>query len=60
MAFETVKFRKPLLLRILPILSIVLFFTVWEVSVAPPGCERLANTDNAAGKPFDHFDARHR
>jgi NitT/TauT family transport system permease protein len=37
MAFETVKFRKPLLLRILPILSIVLFFTVWEVSVAPPG-----------------------
>jgi len=39
MAFETVTVRKPLMLRILPLLSVVTFFAVWEFSVAPAGVD---------------------
>ena len=36
MAYEEVKVKKPILLRILPFLSIILFFTFWQFIVAPP------------------------
>jgi NitT/TauT family transport system permease protein len=37
MAFETVNVRKPLLLRLLPVLSLGIFFLAWQFCVAPPG-----------------------
>lgn len=39
MAYEVVKTRKPLVLIILPIVTVVLFLLVWEISVAPRGVE---------------------
>ena len=39
MAFETTVVRKPLLLRILPFLTIGIFLLVWEFIVAAPGEE---------------------
>jgi NitT/TauT family transport system permease protein len=37
MAYEQVKVRRPLALRILPMLSVAAFLLCWELSVAPPG-----------------------
>lgn len=39
MAYETTAAHKPLLLRLLPVLTIVLFFITWEFIVAAPGEE---------------------
>lgn len=39
MAYEQVSVKRPMLLRILPFLSIGLFLLVWQISVAPTGVE---------------------
>jgi len=53
MAYEEVRIKKPLRLRILPILSVSVFLLLWQLSVAPEGVEdwRIPNTLLAA--PWD-------
>ncbi|OLN28294.1 ABC-type nitrate/sulfonate/bicarbonate transport system, permease component [Desulfovibrio sp. DV] len=53
MAFETVKVRKPLLLRLLPFLSVATFFLVWEFAVSPPGVSDWRIPSTLLTRPSD-------
>jgi ABC-type nitrate/sulfonate/bicarbonate transport system permease component len=53
MAFEIVKERKALPLRILPVMSIMGFLLVWQFCVAPPGVEDWRVPSTLLTRPSD-------
>ncbi|WP_027176789.1 ABC transporter permease [Desulfovibrio aminophilus] len=53
MAYETVKVHKPLLLRVLPVLSVASFILLWEFCVAPPGVEDWRIPSTLLSRPSD-------
>lgn len=53
MAYETVTGKKPLLLRILPFISITVFLLIWELAVAPAGVDDWRIPSTLLTKPTD-------